>query len=146
MSTKLNKSEHQNTSFPKVKNLILFFTTLMLTLFLGNVNAQEGGTVVRLAKLQIDTSQLEAYKVALKEEIETSIRVEPGVLTLYAVSDKDNPTLITIFEIYADVKAYEAHRESPHFKKYKIITKEMVKSLDLTEAVPLLLEAKPARN
>ncbi len=40
---------------------------------------------VRLAELEIDTAQLDAYKVALKEEIETSIRVEPGVLGLYAV-------------------------------------------------------------
>jgi hypothetical protein len=41
---------------------------------------------VRIAELEIDSGQLEAYKLALKEEIETSIRIEPGVLTLYAQS------------------------------------------------------------
>ena len=49
---------------------------------------------MRLAELEIDPAQLDPYKAALKEEIATSIRVEPGVLTLYAVSVKDHPTQI----------------------------------------------------
>jgi quinol monooxygenase YgiN len=53
---------------------------------------------VRIAELEIDPGQLEAYKLALKEEIETSIRVEPGVLTLYAVSLKEHPEQIRLFE------------------------------------------------
>ena len=61
--------------------------------------------MVRLAKLVIDLTQLENYKAALKEEIETSVRLEPGVLTLYAVSEKENPTYITILEIYANKDA-----------------------------------------
>ena len=75
--------------------------------------------MVRLAKLKIDSVQLEKYKAFLKEEIETSLRVEPGVITLYAVSEKDHPTHITILEIYADSAAYKAHIQTPHFLKYK---------------------------
>jgi quinol monooxygenase YgiN len=41
----------------------------------------------------------------LKEGIETAIRVEAGVLTLYAVYEKDHPTQVTVFEIYADTAA-----------------------------------------
>jgi quinol monooxygenase YgiN len=116
---------------------------LTLTLFLcGSVFAEESGRVVRLAKLQIDPAHLESYKAALKEEIETSLRVEPGVLTLNAVSEKDNPAHITILEIYADQDAYEAHLESPHFKKYKVTTQNMVKSLELVETVPICLGTK----
>jgi len=44
-----------------------------------------GVPIVRIAELEIDSAQLDAYRVALREEIETSIHVEPGVLTLYAV-------------------------------------------------------------
>ena len=100
--------------------------------------AQEKSQMVRLAKLVIDPAQLESYKAALKEEIETSVRLEPGVLTLYAVSEKDNPTHITILEIYADTVAYKAHLQTPHFIKYKTGTKDMVKSLELVGAVPLV--------
>ena len=98
--------------------------------------------IVRLAELRIDPSQLEQYKAALRDEIETSIRLEPGVLTLYAVSVKGDPGQIRIFEMYADAAAYEAHLQTPHFKKYKTGTEGMVKSLVLVETDPILLRAK----
>jgi quinol monooxygenase YgiN len=98
--------------------------------------------VVRLAELEIDSAQLEAYKALLQEEIDTSIRVEPGVLNLYAVSVKGHATQIRLFEIYANTVAYETHLQSPHFKKYKNDTAGMVKSLKLLETEPVLLGAK----
>lgn len=122
---------------------ILFIVTCMLTIFTSDVTmAQEKVRMVRLAKLVIDSTQLENYKAFLKEEIETSVRVEKGVLTLYAVSEKDKPTHITILEIYADVEAYKSHIQTPHFTKYKNGTKEMVKSLELVETTPLIPNMK----
>jgi quinol monooxygenase YgiN len=98
--------------------------------------------IVRIAELEIDPAQLEAYKAALTEEIAASIRVEPGVLTLYAVALKDNPGQIRLFETYASDDAYKSHIQSPHFKKYKAATQGMVKSLKLFETNPILLGAK----
>ena len=100
------------------------------------------GPIVRIAELEIDPGQLEAYKLALKEEIETSIRVEPGVLTLYAVSVKEHPEQIRLFETYRDEAAYESHLRSPHFKAYKDRTRQMVKLLRLVETEPILLGSK----
>ena len=100
--------------------------------------AESDAQMVRLAKLVIDADQLEAYKAALKEEIEASVKLEPGVLTLYAVTEKAQPTHITILEIYADRAAYEQHIKTPYFLKYKTGTAQMVKSLELTETVPLV--------
>ena len=94
--------------------------------------------MVRLAKLVIDLGQLENYNALLKEEIEASMRIEPGVLALYAVAEKNDPTRITILEIYADSIAYKLHLQTPHFIKYKDAAKDMVKSLELVETVPLL--------
>lgn len=98
--------------------------------------------IVRIAELDIDPAQLDAYKLALKEEIETSIRVEPGVLTLYAVSVKGRPEQIRLFEMYRDAASYESHLQSPHFKAYKVRTQEMVKELRLIETEPILLGSK----
>ena len=103
---------------------------------------REPDRVVRLAELEIDPEQLDKYKAALKEEIEASIRLELGVLTLFAVSVKDRPTQIRIFETYANAAAYEAHIETPHFTKYKTATQKMVKSLTLVETDPILLGTK----
>lgn len=97
---------------------------------------------MRLAELEIDPAQLDNYKAALKQEIEASIRLEPGVLTLFAVSVKGSPAQIRIFETYADRAAYEAHLRTPHFTKYKSDTQHMVKSLTLVETDPILLGAK----
>lgn len=104
----------------------------------SHASAQAKKQIVRLAKLIIDPAQLEPYKAALKESAETAVRVEPGVLTLYAVSEKNNPTHFTILEIYADSAAYRAHLQTPHFLKYKNGTKDMVKSLELVETDPLV--------
>ena len=119
----------------KLKLLLIGMVTIFCC---GNLVAQHGNQKVRLAKLVIDSTHLDSYKAALKEEIETSLRLEPGVLTLYAVAEKDRPTHITILEIYADTVAYQAHLQTPHFKKYKDATKEMVRSLELIETVPIV--------
>ena len=101
-----------------------------------------GGPIVRIAELEIDPVQFKAYKIALKQEIETSIRVEPGVLTLYAVSLKEHPEQIRLFETYRDAAAYESHLQSPHFKIYKDQTRQMVKLLRLIETEPIQLGSK----
>jgi len=97
---------------------------------------------VQIAQIEIDPAQLEDYKAAVREHIEAAIRVEPGVLVLYSVSEKDNPTHIWVFEIYASTEAYRAHLEAPHFKKYKAATEKMVKSLKLVQTTPVILGTK----
>lgn len=98
--------------------------------------------LVRLAELEIDPTQLKEYKAALTEEIDASIRLEPGVLTLYAVAVKGHPAQIRLFECYRDEASYQAHLRSPHFRKYKAHTRDMVKSLSLIETEPVLLRSK----
>lgn len=93
---------------------------------------------VRLSKITVDPAQLDAYNAFLKEEIEASMRLEPGVLTLYALSEKDHPNKITILEIYADEAAYQSHIKTPHFQKYKQGTLEMVKELELIDTKALI--------
>lgn len=94
--------------------------------------------LVRLSKITVDPARLDAYNAFLKEEIEASMRLEPGVLTLYATSEKDAPHKVTILEIYADRNAYESHLKTPHFQKYKQGTLDMVKELELVDVNPLI--------
>jgi quinol monooxygenase YgiN len=126
----------------RAKTVAIIGTALFVgTLFLkGQLLPTETARdrVVRLAELEIDPAHLEPYKAALQEEISTSIRVEPGVLTLYAVSVKDHPTQIRLFEMYANEAAYEMHLRCSHFKKYKSDTAGIVKSLKLFETEPIL--------
>lgn len=99
--------------------------------------------VVRMAELEIDPAKLEAYRALLTEEIEASLALEDGVLSLSAVSLRNNPNQIRILEVYADQEAYEAHLRTPHFLKYKRETAGMVTSLTLIDVDPIVMRAKP---
>lgn len=93
---------------------------------------------VRLSKITVDPARLDEYNAYLREEIEASMRLEPGVLTLYAVAEKERPNKVTILEIYADEAAYQSHLKTPHFQKYKQGTLDMVQALELIDATPLI--------
>lgn len=122
---------------------VLSAMAALLTVVGGGAMAQTGhGPIVRMAELDIDPAQLAAYKAMLTEEIETSVRVEPGVLSLNAVSIKGSPAQIRILEVYADQASYEAHLKTPHFLKYKTGTTGMVRSLRLLETEPIALSSK----
>ncbi|MBR1144276.1 antibiotic biosynthesis monooxygenase [Bradyrhizobium sp. AUGA SZCCT0431] len=94
---------------------------------------------IQIAEIVVDPAQLDSYKSAVAEQIEAAIRLEPGVLTLYSVSNKENPSQITVFEIYRDREAYLAHLQAPHFLKYKATVEKMVKSLKLIPVDPVVL-------
>lgn len=98
---------------------------------------------VRIAKIVIDSAYLGEYCAALAGHAAIAVKTEPGVIALNAVYNKDTPTHVTVFEIYASDSAYRAHIKTPHFLKYKTSTLHMVKSLELTDVVPIALESKP---
>ena len=93
--------------------------------------------IVRLSKIEVYPQHLDEYMKYATEVGEVSLRTEPGVLTMYAVSEKENPCKVTILETYASHEAYEKHIASKHFQKYKQGTLHMVKSLVLSDQTPL---------
>ena len=95
------------------------------------------GGIVRLSKVEVRPQYLDEYMRYATEVGEISLRTEPGVLTMYAVGEKENPCKITILETYASREAYDRHIASAHFRKYKQGTLHMVKSLELTDQTPL---------
>jgi quinol monooxygenase YgiN len=98
--------------------------------------------VVRIAEIELDPRQITAYKALLSEEIEAAVRIEPGVVFLYALAVKGSPDKIRVIEGYADQAAYEAHLNTPHFLKYKEESAGMVRALRLLETDPIILKAK----
>ena len=93
--------------------------------------------IVRLSKIEVYPQFVDEYIKYVTEVGEISLRTEPGVLTMYAVAEKENPCKITILETYASREAYDKHIASAHFRKYKQGTLHMVKSLELTDQTPL---------
>lgn len=89
--------------------------------------------IIRLSKIEVYPEYRDEYLRYATEVGDVSLRTEPGVLTMYAVAEKENPCNITILETYASETAYKSHIASPHFQKYKQGTLHMVKSLVLSD-------------
>src|SRR6476661_3728107 len=77
---------------------------------------------IRLAELEIDPRQVDAFTTAVREVGQVSVRAEEGCLALYAVAERENPARVRVFEIYRDSAAYEAHLQTPHFQKFRATT------------------------
>ena len=102
-----------------------------------NSPVKAGEKLVRIAEIEMVPEFLEEYMAFAKEVGEASVKVEPGVLTLFSMQTKEDPCKIYILEIYANQDAYQSHIKTAHFKKYKEGTAKMVKSLKLIDVNPL---------
>jgi quinol monooxygenase YgiN len=109
---------------------ILFTLLFLLSITLS---AQTNNMMIRLSEIEIDSCYLQEYKDILQVESNASVQIEPGVIAIYPMYEKENPTHIRILEIYANKDAYASHIKSPHFLKYKTSTLKMVKSLKLVD-------------
>lgn len=89
--------------------------------------------LIRISEIEIEPEYLQEYLEILKEESNTSVELEPGVVSIYPLYQKENPNQIRILEIYENRAAYESHLQTPHFKHYKTTTLKMVKSLKLID-------------
>ena len=106
-------------------------------------SARQKEMMVRISEIEIDADYLEEYKAILKEEAEASVRLEPGVISIFPMYQKENPTQVRILEIYASRQAYESHLKTPHFQKYKTTTLKMVKTLKLIDMDAMDAETMP---
>jgi quinol monooxygenase YgiN len=89
--------------------------------------------MIRISEIEIDSNYLGEYKAILKEESRASVKLEPGVISIYPMYQTANPTQVRILEIYSSKEAYELHLKTPHFQTYKTTTLKMVKSLKLID-------------
>jgi quinol monooxygenase YgiN len=75
--------------------------------------------------LRIKPENVEAFTAKAIENAADS-RKEPGCRQFDVLVDPKDRTRLMLYEVYVDEKAFEAHQQTAHFKKY------------VAEAVPLL--------
>ena len=120
-----------------------FLIVLVVLLSHSSASAQNNNMMIRLSEIEIDSNYLEAYTQILKEESRASVKLEPGVISIYPMYQKENPTQVRILEIYASREAYELHLKTSHFQQYKTTTLKMVKSLKLIDMEAIDAETMP---
>lgn len=94
---------------------------------------QQTEIMVRVSEIEIVSRYLDQYSAILKEEAAASVRLEPGVIAIFPMYQKEHPTQVRILEVYANREAYESHLQTSHFQRYKTTTLRMVKSLKLVD-------------
>ena len=122
-----------NASKARLLCLTLVFVMFGYRFASAQQETAESYLMVRIAELEIDPAYLEEYQAILAEEAAASVKLEPGVIAIFPMYKKGNPTSLRILEIYADPAAYESHLQTPHFQHYKTATLKMVKSLKLVD-------------
>lgn len=114
---------------------------IVMLLCMNNIaHGQQHEMMARISEIEIHPQHLDEYKAILKEEAEASVRLEKGVIAIFPMFQKDNPTQVRILEMYKDQQAYQFHLKTEHFLKYKTATLHMVKSLKLVDMEALDLE------
>lgn len=121
-----------------MKKIYLILLSIVLFVSCGNEEQkkQKFNTekmMIRISEIVIEPEFLDEYLAILKEEAKASVELEPGVISIYPMYQKEIPNEIRILEIYENQTAYKSHLETPHFKHYKTTTLEMVKSLKLVD-------------
>lgn len=80
---------------------------------------------VLLVNIRIKPEHVERW-MPLALENAREARKEPGCRQFEVLVDAADSAKVMLFEVYDDEKAFQAHQQTPHFKKY------------VAEAVPLL--------
>ena len=76
-------------------------------------------------ELRIKPENVESFMRRALENAAQS-RKEPGCRQFDVLVDPKEPTRVMLYEVYVDEKAFDAHQQTAHFKKYA------------ADAVPLL--------
>jgi quinol monooxygenase YgiN len=69
--------------------------------------------------LQVVPGHLEPFVAATSENAERSFDDEPGCLSFDVSQDLSDDHHFTLYELYADEAAVEAHRAAPHFMAWR---------------------------
>ena len=80
---------------------------------------------VLVVNIRVKPENLDAFMQRLGDNARAA-RKEPGCRQFEVLVDPKDKAKVMLYEIYDDEAAFEAHQQTPHFKKY------------LAEAVPLL--------
>ncbi|MDB5250281.1 MAG: Antibiotic biosynthesis monooxygenase [Segetibacter sp.] len=127
------KKQYASSKTKVCKALVSFLILVLTMLSYHTASAQQQEMMIRISEIEIDSAYLQDYKAILKEEAAASVKLEPGVIAIFPMYQKENPTQVRILEMYADKTSYQQHLKTRHFLKYKTTTLKMVKSLRLVD-------------
>jgi quinol monooxygenase YgiN len=113
----------------------------LLQLSARDAVAQSGGLFVNAVHLDINPADMPKYMEAIKENGAATVK-EPGCRTFNIHVSAKDPNHVFLYEVYDNAAALDAHRQTPHFKKYAEITKNMVTKRDVHPLTSVAMNSK----
>jgi len=71
-----------------------------------------------LVEIRVHEGEVERFERAMRSSAEAAVRDEPDCHAFHVTRVEGDPTRFLLFELYTDAGALEAHRETPHFKRF----------------------------
>ena len=94
--------------------------------------------IALVVTIRIQPPHREAFMEAMLDDARHSVQDEPGCLRFDVLKDLDDPNRIFLYEVYRDEEALEAHRQAPHFLRWKHTTRDWFDGEAVVElAVPV---------
>ena len=90
-----------------------------------HATAEAEGLYVNAVDLVIVPSEMPKFLEAIRENGVNAVK-EPGCRMFNIAVQQGNPNHVFLFEVYDNAAALDAHRQTPHFKKYAEATKNMI--------------------
>ncbi len=75
--------------------------------------------------IHVKPEAVEAFRAAITTNARLSL-LEPGVLRFDVVQQADDPTRFVLIEIYRDVAANTAHKETAHYAAWRDAAADMM--------------------
>ena len=74
---------------------------------------------VLVVSARIKPEQRGRFLEAIEENAVSSVRDEGGCLRFDVVRDNDDPDHYLLYEVYRDEEAFQAHRDTDHFARWR---------------------------
>ena len=74
--------------------------------------------------IKIKPGHRDAFVEAVLDDALGSVRDEPGCFRFDVLQDNSDPNCIHLYEVYQDEAALEAHRQAPHYVKWRSIVND----------------------
>ena len=78
--------------------------------------------LVLMVNVKVKPERRDEYIAAVREDGAGTTTNEEGNFQFSVVQDSEDPDRFFLFEVYRDEAALEAHRQMPHFLKYREAT------------------------
>jgi quinol monooxygenase YgiN len=87
-----------------------------------------GGALVLLVEMRIRPGKRAAFMPLVLENGKRSLEDEPGCTRFDVLAPADGADRVVLYEIYADDAAFDAHRRTEHYARFKEASRDLLEA------------------